>query len=249
MVKSFNKFLNENIKGGPDGSKYASDIVSLIKNNSSPCDDYMNIGELEYLNPDVDFEVEIRRVESVDFSKDSHFHNLPWEEINYEHYGFAIDANTLTDRADLTLPKIVVTVLLDKNREPKSYEELYYRLVDITSHEVNHTHQIGWNRRPFKVRPSSNVDRNRAKASYEYFLLPDEIESMVKGAYDRSKEQGVRIDKIFDKYLYPFIMSGRMSKSEYLEVLSKWVKHTLENYPDADLSMEDSKIKSIVDKI
>lgn len=247
MIKSFNSFINESLDN--NGSKYASDIITLIKNSEILTDQYQTIGQIEYKEPDVDVEVELKVVESPSFSSDPHFKDLPWEEINYEHYGFSIDANTVTDKKDLILPKIIVTIMLDKNRVPKSFEELYYRLVDIMVHEVNHTRQIGWNRRPFKVRPSSNLDRNRAKSSYKYFLLPDEIESMVKGAYERSKEQEVRIDKIFDKYLYPFIMSGKMSEDQYLEVLKAWVEHTLENYPNADLSMEDSKIKSIVDKI
>ncbi len=247
MIKSFYSFINESLDN--NGSKYASDIITLIKNSELSTDQYQTIGQIEYKEPDVDVEVELKLVESPNFSSDPHFKDLPWEEINYEHYGFSIDANTVTDKKELILPKIIVTIMLDKNRVPKSFEELYYRLVDIMVHEVNHTRQIGWNRRPFKVRPSSNLDRNRAKSSYKYFLLPDEIESMVKGAYERSKEQEVKIDKIFDKYLYPFMMSGKMSEDQYLEVLKAWVKHTLENYPDADLSMEDSKIKSIVDKI
>jgi hypothetical protein len=72
---------------------------------------------------------------------------------------------------------------------------------------------------------------------------------MVKGAYYRSKKQGVKIDKVFDKYLYPFIMANRMTKSEYLQVLRAWVTHALENYPDADFSIEDQKISSIINKI
>jgi hypothetical protein len=75
------------------------------------------------------------------------------------------------------------------------------------------------------------------------------VESMVWGMYNRSKEQGVRIDKIFDKYLYPFLMNGNITKEEYNKVLKTWVIHTLENYPDANLSLEDEKIKQIVDRI
>ena len=87
------------------------------------------------------------------------------------------------------------------------------------------------------------------KNSFEYFLLPDEIESMVKGMYVRSKNEDVEIDKIFDKYLHPFLESGKITQDQYLTVLKAWVEHTLENYPDAKLSTYREKINKIVDQI
>lgn len=250
MIKSFNQYINENNQGfDRDASNYCRDVINIVKNFNSPGDDYIEIRKLEYKKPDFDLVIQIKKSDSPDFESDSHFKTLPWEEINYQHYGFAIDANTIIDRGDLMLPEIVVTLIINPRMEPKLYKELEFRLTDILVHEINHTLQVGWNREPFKVRPSSHIDRQLAKKSYQYFLLPDEIESMVKGAYNRSKKQSVPIDKIFDKYLYPFMMAGRMTNEQYLQVLKAWVNHALENYPDSDFSTEDEKISSIINKI
>jgi hypothetical protein len=249
MIKSFNQYINESKEMGSDSSGYAIDVINCIRRNMSSGDEYIEIRELEYQNPDFDLVIQLKIDKSPDFDSDSHFKTLPWEEINFKHHGFAIDANTMIDRGDLILPEITITLILDSSRIPDLFNELKYRLIDITSHEINHLFQIGWNREPFKVRPSSNADRKSAKKSYKYFLLPDEIESMVKGAYDRSKEQGVSIDKIIDKYLYPFLKTNKITKAQYLQVLNAWIQHAAENYPDAKFSLEDEKIANIINKI
>jgi len=251
MIKSFTEFINERDDSGRSRfSEYADDIIKCISDSNASDAHYNEIRELEYVDPyTFDLVIQLKRDSNPDFEKDSHFNDLSWEKINFEHYGFAIDASTKIDKADLIVPEIIFTIIIDPEREPDLYEELRYRLIDIAAHELNHTNQIGWNRKPFKVRPSSNKKRASSKKSHKYFLLPDEVESMVWGMYNRSKEQGVRIDKIFDKYLYPFLMNGNITKEEYNKVLKTWVLHTLENYPDANLSLEDEKIKQIVDQI
>ena len=251
MIKSFIEFIYE--KNGKDESRfiqYSRDIIKCIKDNDSPEGEYIEIRELEYNNEDqFDLVIQIKRESRPNFKTDSHFKSLSWEEINFDQYGFALDASIKIDKQDLIIPEITFTIIIDPTREPYLYTELNYRLIDVITHEIHHTNQIGWNREPFNVRPSSNVSRSKSKKSYKYFLLPDEIESMVKGMYIRSKAQGVSIDKIFDKYLIPFKMNGNISDSEYNQVLTQWVKHTLENYPDAKLSIEDEKIKRIIDQI
>lgn len=249
MIKSFSQYIKENQSVSLDASKYCLDVINCIQKKMPSGDGYVEIRELEYRDPDFDLVIELKVDQNPDFDSDHHFKTLPWEEINFKHYGFAIDANTSIDRGDLILPEIRITLILDDSRIPDLYNELKYRLIDILTHEVNHTLQIGWNREPFKIRPSSNIDRKKSKKSYKYFLLPDEIESMVKGAYARSKEQGVNIDKIIDKYLYPFLMTNKITKSEYLQVLDAWIRHAAENYPDAEFSLEDQKIANIIDKI
>lgn len=249
MIKSFSQYIKENQSIGLDVSKYCLDVINCIQRNISPGEGYIEIRELEYRDPDFDLVLELKVDSNPDFDSDSHFKTLPWEEINFKKHGFAIDANVSIDRADLILPEIRITTILDESRIPDLFNELKYRLIDILAHEINHTFQIGWNRRPFKVRPSSNSDRKESKKSYKYFLLPDEVESMVKGAYVRSKEQGIAIDKVIDKYLHPFLVSKKINQSQYLQVLNTWIRHAAENYPDAEFSLEDQKIANIIDKI
>ena len=254
-LKSFNQFVNEGLDSTID---FVDSCVDDILNNLTREVDstqsldtrYTPIGSLEYNDDEykVDVEVFFRLEDELDISKDIHFNKIPWEEINYNHYGFAIDANMIIDQVDLIIPKVEVHLILNRNMIPKLYKELKFRLIDIITHELNHTQQIGMNRMPFNSRPTSSKERSKAGV-FGYLVLPEEIESMVEGMYVRSKKQGVPIDKIFDKYLIPFVMSKSLTKEEYLKVLQTWIYHTLENYPDAKLSLEDEKIHKIVNSI
>lgn len=250
MIKSFEEFINESVSNTPNSSKYASDVINLLQKVDDSGESYVEIRELEYNEEDhFDLVIQVKKSSKPDFESDEHFHDLPWEEINFEHYGFALDANTYIDKGDLTIPEIVISLIINPNEEPKLYKELNYKLIDIITHELNHTKQVGWNREPFNIRPSSNPDRKNASHAAAYFLLPDEVESMVAGMYERSKAQGVQIDKIMDKYLVPFLMDKQITREEYLRTLEVWIRHTLENYPDAELSMEDEKIRKIVHSV
>jgi hypothetical protein len=131
---------------------------------------------------------------------------------------------------------IVIHIILDPKREPLSYNKLYHRLLDLLTHETNHLNQVGKNRTPFNTAVSDKKERHAAKKSHRYFLLRDEIESMVEGMYVRSNSQKMPLDKVFDEYLMPFIETGYITQSEYEPVLKTWVKKALELYPDAVFS-------------
>ena len=79
--------------------------------------------------------------------------------------------------------------------------------------------------------------------------MPDEIESMVLGMYERTKEQDISLDELFDKYLIPFVLDGKLSKKEFAEVFEVWMKHALENYPDVKIDETDPRVKKIIDSI
>jgi hypothetical protein len=130
--------------------------------------------------------------------------------------------------------------------EPECYPELYYKLIDIISHELHHLTQSGWNRKPFTIVPVAKSVRDNAKHDYKYFLLPDEIESMVVGMYTRSQVQKKDLDLIFDQYLLPFIEYEYITQDQYSEIIKVWVKYALDNYPEVKFS---SKVKEIVNSI
>ena len=204
-LKSFKQFINENLESTIIlVESCVSDILNIlskeIESNSSNDINYIILPKLEYNDDEykVDIEVEYRLDNSPDIPSDSHFKTLPWEEINFNHYGFAIDSNMIINNDDLIIPKIVVSLIINPELIPKLYKELNYRLIDIITHELNHTQQIGINRKPFNVRPSDHNTRDKADC-FKYLILPEEVESMVEGMYVRSKKQGVQIDKIFDK--------------------------------------------------
>lgn len=246
-VISFNDFINESSSSGPESSQYATDIIKHVKQLDASDGSYDDSGKLEYRGLDTfDLVIQIKKEESPNFQKDEHFAQLQWEELNFENYGFALDANTYIDNE--TIPEIIVTLIIDPSREPDLYEELNFKLIDIIAHELNHTNQIGWNREPFNTDVSSKEERTAAKQNAGYFLLPDEVESMVLGMYERSKAEGVNLDELFDKYLFPFIEHGTITKEEYMKIFEIWIIHALENFPDAELS-DAQNVQKIVKSI
>ena len=76
--------------------------------------------------------------------------------------------------------------------------------------------------------------------------MPEEIESMVKGMHQQSISQERPIDQLFDEHLLPFVKSGFMTQSEMIEIIRKWLDHTLTYYPNATLT---HKYKNIIDNI
>jgi hypothetical protein len=250
MIKGFDEFINESNSHDISSVDYAADVINILKDLDISDDSYTEIRELEYSDENsFDLVIQVKKTNSPNFDTDSHFNDLQWEEINFKKYGFALDANTNINKTDLIIPEIVLTLIINPDREPELYKELEFKLTDIIAHEVNHTDQIGWNRDPFNTRPSSGTDRSGANSSYKYFMLPDEIESMVIGMYERSKVEGSKLDELFDKYLIPFVTDKKLSEKEYDEVFKVWMIHALENYPDANININNPKVSKIVDSI
>ena len=140
------------------------------------------------------------------------------------------------------VPTITIHIIMNPKEEPSLYSNLYARLIDIIAHETNHLNQLGLNREPFNTHVSDQSDREASKKSYKYFLLPDEIESMVEGMYVKSKVQHRDLDEVFNDYLKPFIESKYITMTEYLTVMNAWVTRAIELYPDAKFSEKVSKI-------
>jgi len=249
MIKSFTEHLYENRDELNDLILKLSSSFIFCCENTKTDGEYRRINGIHIEDPyTFDAEFIIKKESDPNFKEDEHFHKLSWEELNFDQYGFAIDARMKIDKKDTLVPKIIVICIIDPDREPECYQELQYRLTDIFAHEINHLDQVGWNRKPFNTRPTSGLERQSAKQSHLYFKLQDEVESMVEGMYTRSKKQNVAIDSVFMKYLNPFIKSKKISVDECLEVLNIWIKYTLENFPDSKFS-NNEKIRSIINSI
>lgn len=252
MIKSFNDFIRDSINENLNSDKFIATLATSLldkikKTASSPSSEYKKIKSAEFITPlTFDLDLIIKREESPSFKTDSHFKNLPWEKINFDTFGFSIDANTYMDKDEDIVPEIEIVLLLNPNDENSTYSELYFKLVDILAHELHHLTQAGWNRQPFKTYPSSKKNRDAAKHDYKYFLLQDEVESMVSGMYARSKVEKRDLDLIFDQYLLPFIQYKYITTDQYSKIVKIWIKYALENYPEAKFS---SKVKEIVNSI
>lgn len=247
MIKTFLQFINESMDIKTQFIKDLSkNLIHKLRTSSfeeSP--EYTVFSGMHFNSPfNFDLILNVRFDSNLETKNDNHFKNLSWEELNYLKLGYSIDANTHMSKSKSKLPKIVLHIVINPKKEPSLYNNLYYRFIDILTHETNHLNQLGLNREPFNTQVSHIDTRNGSKKSYKYFLLPDEIESMVEGMYARSKEQDRFLDDIFNDYLTPFIESGYISQPEYQKVIKTWITRALELYPDAKFSKKANQIIS-----
>lgn len=249
MIKSFIEFINESMDQKSQFIKDLSQtlIEKLRTAYLQESTEYTIFSGMEFTEPfTFDLILNVRSDNSPSLEEDSHFNGLPWEKINFDNLGYSIDANTKMSRSKSKIPKIILHIILNPKEEPILYSKLYYRLIDILTHETNHLDQLGLNRTPFNSHVSDKMKRNSAKKTYKYFLLGDEIESMVEGMYASSQAQNIPLDQVFDSYLIPFIQSRYISDDEYNEVMKAWVTRSLELYPQANFS---NKVNHIVNSI
>ena len=239
MIKSFFEFINENAnKNSAFIKRLCQIIIDKIRTHSmQESEEYTVFSGMEFTEPFVfDLILKVRKDNSPQIEKDSHFNSLPWEEINFKDLGYCIDANVMMNKSKIKVPTLTLHMIINTREEPMLYNKLYYRLIDILTHETNHLNQLGMNRHPFNSQVSDRSDREEAKKSYRYFLLNDEIESMIEGMYERSKAENIPLDQVFDNYLNPFIESNYISQKEYDHVMTVWVTRSAELYPDATFS-------------
>lgn len=244
MLKSFSQFIFENEDSTAEFIKsLALKLVQKIK-NSPDSDEYVSFAGMEFREPFAfDLIINVKKEKGANIEDDAHFHTLSWEQLNYDKLGYAIDANCRTNKGDLMIPEIEIHLILDPSKTPHSYSNLYARLIDLLTHETNHVSQFSAiERNPFSSEPSDQDHRQASKKSFKYFLLKDEVESMVEGMYASSRIKEIPLDYVFHDYLTPFVQSKYITLDEYDQVMEVWVKAALEKYPDAVFSKKVDKI-------
>lgn len=242
-VKSFFGFVNEGSDIPEIGfvRKTASALLDKVKSDrSNKSEEYVEFRGMRFTQP-FEFELILRIKRGTDVVNDQHFKDLPWEKINTQEKGYAIDASTKVDLEEENLPIITIHIMMDPSKEPHSYKELYYRLIDILVHETTHLKQVGINKEPSASEPTHQKHREIAKSGADYFLMSDETESMVEGMYARAKEKGSAIDTIFVDYLTPLLKSGFITQSEFDRVMTSWMKKVVELHPDVEISQNDER--------
>lgn len=246
MIKSFLQFINESSEIKEMFIKnITTKLFQKIKEfKLEETSSYFQISGISFTEPFFfDLLVEIRYDSNFKTEDDSHFKNLPWEKLNYQKNGYVIDANMHVHKKNNFIPKIIITLVIDPKSIPHLYANLYARLLDVMTHELNHVDQLNKKGDPFAEDLSNPEERNSSKKNYKYFLLKDEVESMVEGFYARSKELNLSLDDVFINYLSPFLISKYITDQELNKVMEVWVKYALEKYPDANFS---NKVKKII---
>jgi hypothetical protein len=231
MLLSFYQYLKESTQKDHKLNLVLS-IIRELKSFSG--DSYKTIGEyFIYGQDNFTILVEVRKPNFCKISDDSHFKDLPWEQLNYDSNGYVADANTYIKKDKVV---IKLNIIVNPEYEPKCYSKLKARLIDLITHESNHVNQTGKNRNPFNDNVSEPNVRERANKDYQYFLLQDEIESMVKGMYASSNYQKIPLDNVFDEYLTPFVKWKYITQDEMDKIIQVWIKYALEEYPTANFS-------------
>lgn len=244
MLKSFSQFILENENSSAEFIKNtALKLIQKIR-GSQQSEDYSTFSGMEFTEPfRFSLILNVKKEKLANISDDSHFNSLPWEQINYDKLGYAIDANVRTNKGDLIIPELEIHLILDPNKIPQLYDNLYARIIDILTHETNHVSQFSqFDMDPSAASPSDQEERKSSKKSFKYFLLKDEVESMIEGMYASSKVKEIPLDYAFHDYLIPFVQSKYITPDEYNTVMEVWVKAALEKYPDADFSKKVDKI-------
>jgi hypothetical protein len=239
-VKSFIQYINESARDFFIES-LADKIINDLK-KSTKSKNYSHIREYEYYEPIAfDLRLKARWDDSSDFSRDLHFRDLEWEKHNFSNLGYAINAIAKFNDTDFRIPEIDLFIVINSTNS-RVYELIRSRLIGILAHEIRHTRQIGLNKEPFMGRVSTDGERESAQQNYKYFLLPEELDSMIEDKYLQAKHENRPVDDIISQYLYPFVKDGFMTSSEFKKVHSIWIKRAIELFPDAIFSKKAQKI-------
>lgn len=140
------------------------------------------------------------------------------EEIIFKRKGFVLDAGSYVPKMDT--PGINLTIWMDPSAESYCLPNLEYSIIDAVRHEIEHT---GLEKRP------NHMEREKSIESYRYFLLADEIPSMVAGLKLAAKKEGISLSTAMSDYLTPFVESGFMTVKEFDEVMQTWLEYANSN--------------------
>ena len=237
MIKRFVQFINES-KYDSLASTFVKDLFSVVKQTAGTKLNKAVIKQFEYTNP-LKFIISIKlvRVEEFNPSESKDFSGLPWEVINFENKGFAIDANAyIPNESESEDPEIEIVVYISPDAEPQCYSDLNYKLIDNVRHELEHLLQKGVNKKSGHVVNTSKKTRSNAENTYKYFLLPDEVPAMVAGMYAAAKKKRITLDQAFAEYLAPFVETEIISELEFERVMNGWVDFAKKVYPAAKFS-------------
>jgi hypothetical protein len=244
-IKPFLSFIFEEVRLEPVES-ISIDILKSLQ-DSNKTDQYQTVYSSEHTGDFYfDLDVVARWDSSPIFSRDEHFKELRWEEKNFKDFGYSINAIVDFSPNGSLIPHMNIMILLDPTREDILYPKLKARLNGIIHHELNHLDQIGLNSsRPY-FKTGSPQDRKNAQSNYRYFLLPEEIDSMVDDKIVQAQLENRPVDEIMIEYLTPFLEDGFMTNSELNLVLRAWIELAIQKYPTVNFS---SNVDSIINSI
>lgn len=128
-------------------------------------------------------------------------------------------------------PNIQIVIQIDPRFEPQVYRTLYMKLADDIRHELEHIEQ--YEKRPdilTSAKTRSAINRN-PKKMIQYFLMPEEIEAMVSGMYNRAKKERRTLDSVFREYLGYYVTEKFITPLQQKKVIAKWTEYANKRFP------------------
>lgn len=138
------------------------------------------------------------------------------------------DANAGKDK-----PHLQFLIQIDPDYEPQAYRELYMRLTDDVRHEIEHLIQHQFRPSIFTPQDERDAINRDPERTHEYFIMPEEIEAMCAGFYNRAKRQKVNVDTIMKNYLDFYLNEKFITKSQFDKTLEVWLTYMKKRFPMA----------------
>jgi hypothetical protein len=102
-------------------------------------------------------------------------------------------------------PTFLITIQVDPRDLPEKWPQIYYDLIDIIRHEVEHLSHFGPDAIPAKRLSRDIILRSLIKGKIlpqaNYFRLPAEIDAMLQGLALKAKKKRVPLGKVINDYL------------------------------------------------
>ena len=117
---------------------------------------------------------------------------------------------------------IMMSIILDPNYEPNSYERIFFKLQEDIRHEIEHITQTG-----------IKTNTARLKTVYGHHKNKYEVPALVQGFYRRAKLEKRFLNEIMIEDLMSEIEKRTISKSQANNLLKIWINYAKKVLPDA----------------
>jgi len=119
-------------------------------------------------------------------------------------------------------PYMIITFQVDPRDLPQKWEDIYFDLIDVIRHELEHFTQEGINVIPSKEMNDDEILRGLIKMKLapntEYFKLEKEVDAMLQGMYLKAKKTRTPFKDVINDY---FNKVG-LRKQERQDILDVW---------------------------
>lgn len=124
--------------------------------------------------------------------------------------------------------KIWIDFTIDPLELPNKWSEIYFDLVDVIRHEMEHLTQAGWNEKSGKWHKDDSFKRNLINQgkldAYLYLLLPKEIDANLQGLALKSRKKKESMINTIEHYLD----SEKINAEKKRFVIEVWRKQAIQ---------------------